>query len=290
MKAIKTYQRWVVCVSFVFCSLSVVADTINLGVNAPRSAVKTMIKWNKLGNYLTSEMGDYVKIVPLNPAITIDAVRDGKVDFMLGNPVVTIMLREQHKGTPFATVKKKHGSQFSGAIISKKGSGIKTAADLKGKKVMSYKKKSAGAYVFQIKHLMERGVSESDFASIEIAKKQDDIVLAVKAGVIDVGFIKSGLLESMAAEGRINLNEFNVIDNQNDSLDLLHSTALYPEWCMTSVTDKGNAKMKKLKAALLKLSNDHAAAKKAKIAGFVELEELDNLADALRSLRMAPYY
>jgi len=248
-----------------------------------------MIQWNKLGNYLTSELGEYVKIVPLTPANTVDAVKQGKVDFMLGNPVITLELKENHKATPFVTINKKYGSFFSGVIIAKAGSGITKSTDLRGKKVMSYKRKSAAAYVFQMKHLKDNGVQESDFASLEIAKKQDDIVLAVKAGVVDVGFVKSGLLESMVAEGRINLAELSIVDSQKDSLALIHSTALYPEWCVSAITKTGNATMSKMKAALLKLGSDHAAAKKAKISGFVDLEELDTLADTLRSLRMSPY-
>jgi len=289
MKIIKGYQQFVLGIAVILYGLSVSAESINVGVQAPRSAVKALAKWGELGNYLKAELGMEVNIVPLNPSVTIDAIKDGSVDFMLANPVITLVLKEKHAATPFATMNKKYGSQFSGVIIAKKGNGIATAADLKGKKVMTYKKKSAAAYVFQVKHLMDNGVTVDDFSSTTIAKKQDDIVLAVKAGLFDAGFVKSGLLESMAAEGKVSLDDFTIIDSQSDSLSLVHSTALYPEWCFSSTTDKGNGLKDKMKAALTKLGAGDAAASKAKIVGFVDVEDLSGLADTLQSLKMAPY-
>ena len=289
MKIIKGCQQIILCITVMLYGVSVSAESINVGVQAPRSAVKALAKWGELGKYLQTELGMDVKIVPLNPAVTVDAVKSGKVDFMLANPVVTLVIKEKNAATPLVTVNKKYGSQFSGVIIAKKGNGIATAVDLKGKKVMTYKKKSAAAYVFQVKHLKDNGVSVEDFGSTKIAKKQDDIVLAVKAGLFDAGFVKSGLLESMAAEGKVSLDDFTIVDNQNDSLSLVHSTALYPEWCFSATTDKGNGMVDKVKAALTKLTAGDAASTKAKIVGFVELEDLTELAGTLKSLKMAPY-
>jgi len=289
MKSNKHCQLFLLVVSFLFSTLSVSAETINIGVQAPRSAVKALTKWGELGKHLGKALGEKVKIVPLNPSVTIAAVENGKVDFILANPAITVAIKQKFGATPFATLNKKHGSLFSGAIISKKGSGITTAADLKGKKVMTYKKKSAAAYVFQVKYLMDKGVSIDDFAATKIAKKQDDIVLAVKAGLFDVGFVKSGLLESMAAEGKIKLDDINIIDQKTDSLSLLHSTALYPQWCFSAVTDKGKNVLKKAQAALIKLASDSPAAKKAKIIGFVPLEDLSVMSQTLKALKMSPY-
>ena len=85
-------------------------------------------------------------------------------------------------------------------ILSKKGSGITKAEDLRGKDIMTYKKASAAAYTFQMFHLKEKGITESNFASSRSSKRHDGIVLAVRAGVVDVGLVKTGLLESMAKE------------------------------------------------------------------------------------------
>ncbi|VAW53523.1 hypothetical protein MNBD_GAMMA07-1439 [hydrothermal vent metagenome] len=289
MKIDKFWQQLILCTSLFLYAFTLSAESFNVGVQAPRSAIKALTKWKELGKYLKSELDADIKIIPLNPSVTIDAVKNGKVDFILANPAITVAIREKYKAKPFATMNKKFGSLFSGVIISKKGSGIKSVADLKGKKVMTYKKKSAAAYVFQVKYLMDKGISVSDFASTKIAKKQDDIVLAVKAGLFDAGFVKSGLLESMAAEGKIKIDDVDIVDKKTDSLSQIHSTALYPQWCFSAVTEKGSNVLDKVKTALIKLSSDSAAAKKAKIVGFVPLEDLSVMAETLKALKMSPY-
>jgi len=257
-------------------SFIVSAETIKIGVQAPRSAIKALIKWGELGNYLKSKLEMDIKIIPLNPSITINAVENKEVDFILANPVITVVIKEKYKATPFTTVNKKYGSFFSGVIISKKGSEISSVADLKGKKVMTYKMKSAAAYVFQMKYLMDNGLSENDFSAMKIAKKQDDIVFAIKAGLFDVGFIKSGLLESMASEGKIKIDDVDIVDKKTDS-------------CFSAVTDKGKAIIDKTKTVLIEMKSDSEAAKKAKIVGFVPLENLSVMVEALKALKISPY-
>lgn len=267
------------------------AAEVKVGVMASRGNLKAIKRWNEMGKYLSSETGTKIKIVPLKPNKTIDAVSAGKVDYMLANPVLTVAMQEKLGTTPMVTMKKKSGAQFAGVIIAKKGSGISRAADLKGKKVMGYKfKRSAAAYVFQVKHLMDAGINaHKDFSIFKEAKGQDDIVLAVKAGAFDAGFIKSGLLEAMAKEGKIKLTDFVIIDQKKDGLTALHSTKLYPQWYMSSTSKADKALSVKIKSALLKLSSDNKASKKAKIVGFVNPLSLDDLKSTLQALKLPPY-
>jgi len=265
---------------------AVYAADINLGVQAPRSTLKAKAKWSELGKYLSAEIGGKVKIVPLKPGATVKAVKSGKVDMMLSNPVIAVLLTKKHGASAVATMKKKSGTQFAGVIITKKGSGITSAAQTKGKKGMAFKfKKSAAAYVFQVKHLMDKGVDpHKDFASFKQAKKQDDIVLAVKAGIIDVGFVKSGLLEAMEKEGKVAVADFDIVDKASDSLKHVHSTALYPQWTMTAGAKADAATVESVKKALLKLTVDSAASKKAGIKGFVAPLDLNGLEATLSAL------
>lgn len=267
------------------------AAEIKVGVMAPRGALKAMKRWGELGNYLSAETGSPVKIVPLKPGETVAAVADGSVDYMLSNPVLAVALKHKLGAETLATMKKKSGVEFAGVIIAKQGNGISKASDLKGKKVMGFKfKRSAAAYVFQVKHLMDQGIDpHKDFAVFKEAKKQDDIVLAVKSGIFDAGFVKSGLLESMEKEGKVSLSDFTIIDKQNDSLPHVHSTRLYPEWCMSASQSAKAEDKAKIKAALLKMDASNPASQKANIIGFVDALSLDALTDTLMSLKIPPF-
>lgn len=265
--------------------------TINVGIQAPRGAIKAMAEWGELGNYLKQALGEDVQIVPLDPAKTVKTFKSGKVDYLLSNPVLALTMIKKGGATTLATLNRKAGSQFGGVIIAKKGSNITKAADLKGKNVLAFKfKKSAAAYVFQVKHLKEKGIDPyKDFASFTQSVSQDNIVLAVKNGLADAGFVKTGLLEAMQREGKIKVSDFEIIDQVKDGFAHVHSTKLYPEWTvvMSGKADPGTSE--KLKNALLKLGSSDAACKKARIAGFVKPVSFDDLDSTLRELKLGPY-
>lgn len=267
------------------------AAEVNVGVMASRGHLKAMKLWSQMGKYLTVETGAKIKIIPLKPNKTINAISAGKVDYMLANPVLTVAMQEKLGTTPMVTMKKKSGAQFAGVIFAKKGSGITKVSHLKGKRVMGFKfKRSAAAYVFQVKYLIDHGINpHKDFAVFKEAKGQDDIILAVKVGTFDAGFIKSGLLESLAKEGKIKLSDFVIIGQKKDGLTAVHTTKLYPQWYMSSTSNANSDMSKKIKSALLKLSKDNKASKKAKIIGFVDPLSLEDLKITLKALRLPPY-
>lgn len=272
------------------CFSGIATAEIVIGVNSPRGELKTMKKWREFGSYLETQVGDKITIKPLLPGKLLDNA--DSVDYLLANPTQSVVLKEMKGAKEIATLNKEDGPQFAGVIVAKKGSGITKGTDLKGKKVMSLKfKVAAGAYVFQTYHLAKQGIDpHKDFASMEAGKKQDDLVLAVKAGVIDAAFIRTGILEAMAKERKIDLGDFVIVDQRTgDGLELLHTTELYPEWYLLQMTKADDSKSSKVKAAALSLTPDSAAAKKAKIRGFVEPVSMENMKSAMKELKIPPF-
>ena len=266
------------------------AADLKMAVNAPRGAVDVQ-KWTALADQLVSTTGKTIELVPSPPSKIDDAIAKGEVDFGLVNPVSAVVVIEKFKAKPMATLKAKGTAFFAGVIIARQGSGITKITDLKGKKGKAYNLgSSAGAYVFQSYHLLQQGFDpHKDFASFKDAAKQDEIVLSVKLGLIDVGFVRSGLLESMVKEEKIKLNEFIIIDQRKDELKLVHSTDLYPEWFLVATAKTDMGLVKKVQDAAMKVKISDAGAKTAEIDGFVEAQNLDGLRKALKALKMAPY-
>lgn len=272
-------------------SMTAVSDPVRFGITSNRGGVDALVKWNDLGALLEKETGKKVELVPLTPQDIESAATSGRVDYVLANPVVSVLLAKKHAWTSIATLDQGGGTQFSGVILSKKGSGIKTAADVKGKNVMAFQvRSSAAAYVFQTKHLLDKGIDvNKDLASLREGKKQDDIVLAVKAGLVDVGFIKSGLLEEMVKEGKVSLDDFEIVDRRNDGFAHIHSTDLYPEWMVNASSKTDAATTDKIKAALLSVTPGSPISEKASVKGFVAPLSLDSLSGTLKALKMAPF-
>jgi ABC-type phosphate/phosphonate transport system substrate-binding protein len=274
-----------------FITVTAAWADIRIGVLAPRGELVTITTWSAFGKYLSQAIGQPVAIRPLGPPKVVPAAKDGAVDFVLSHAGHTITIQEQLGGTALLTLNSKAGSEFAGVIVAKKGSGITHAKDLKGKKVMSLSRSAAGAYAFQVYYLMQQGIDpDKDFSSFKEGKKQDDLVLAVNAGLIDAAFVRTGILEKMSKEGKIRIGDFVVVDQQNnDDLSLVHTTRLYPEWYLTALSGTAPEVVKAVKAAALKLTPNTPAAKTAGIKGFVEPLSLDGMKEALKALKLAPY-
>jgi len=275
----------------VFSPVFGVTDEIKIGVLAPRGELKALSNWSEFGAYMSGALGTPVKIIPLPPPRVLNEAKAGNVDFVLSHPSHTLAIEETLHGKPLATLNKDSGPKFGGVIIAKKGSGIARAEDLRGKNVMSLEfKTAAGAYIFQAFHLKQKGIDVHKDMNLKAGKKQDDLVFAVRAGVIDAAFVRTGLLEAMEKEGKIKMDEFVIVDERKDvGFPFVHSTVLYPEWYLTVVTPSGKKVADKAKVAAVQMKPDMPAAKKAKIVGFVEPVPLGDMKAALKSLKITPY-
>ena len=276
------------------CSLTqyLFAADLKLGVNAPRGDLNAKKNWTELAKYLSGQLGQTVTLVTLHPSKVVSSATEGEVDFILSHASHTINLQERHGSTPIATINGNHGPWFAGVIIAKKESGIRTAEDLRGKKVMSMKfKAAAGAYMFQTYHLLKKGIDpHKDFGSIQWVEKQDDLVLAIKLGLIDAGFVRTGMLESMEKEGRIKMADFVVVDERKgDEMSLVHTTDLYPEWYFSTMSNVSKDTAAKVKAALLEITDTMPAAQAARVRGFVAPLPLDGMRELLKTLNLPPY-
>jgi ABC-type phosphate/phosphonate transport system substrate-binding protein len=268
------------------------AESIKVGVHAPRGELKALTSWGEFGKYLSAEIGQPVEIVPVTPARFVEAMESKKLDFMLENPSHTVTLEERYGGVPLAVINGRYGAYFAGVIVAKKGNGITRSADLKGKNVMSLAPDAggAGAYLFQAYHLKQQGIDVRRDLVLRQGRNQDDSVLAVQAGIMDAAFVRSGTLEAMAKEGKIKMEDFVVVDHRTDDrFSLEHTTALYPEWYFCAGANTSAALRAKVKAALLKMSADAPAAKAAGINGFAAPLPRDALKVAMKSMKVSPY-
>lgn len=276
------------------CGLSLGHTGIKIGVNAHRGPKYVMNRWSALGKYLSQELGAPVTIEPLRVSTLMVEVKEKNIDFIFANPVQTVRLKEHFHAIALVTLNTNAGSQFAGVIVARKDSGIRTSEDLRGKNVMSMRfKVAAGGYIFQTYHLRRKGIDpHKDFASISQARNQVSLVKAIKRGVIDAAFIRSGLLEKLAKAGKITMDDFVVVDYKGPTQDIpfARTTALYPEWYISAMPDTDAALLKRLKAALLRLTSQSQAAQAAKIRGFVDPLPVDGLQQAMRALKVPPYH
>jgi two-component system, sensor histidine kinase and response regulator len=267
---------------------SVVHAEIHFGVNAPRGVNEALTTWGELGKYLSAEVGQPVKIVPLKVMDLVADVVLQDIRFVMVNPVQMVHLQDIFHATPLVSLNSPLGPRFAGVIIAKKGSGITHAEALKGKRVVALGRTAAAAYMLQAYHLLKRGIDvHKDFASFQPAQKQDDLAMLVQKGVADAAFVRSGLLEEMEKEGKLKVADFEIIDQKSgDNFAPVHTTMLYPEWYVAATAKTDAALAQRVKAALLRLTSTTEAARIARINGFVEPLALDEWKAVVAALRV----
>lgn len=284
----RTVMQWMVGMCLVLAAQA--AFGVRLGVLAPRGELEATTRWDALGKYLGEHLGRPVQIVPLAPSRVVSAAQGGEVDLVFSHPGHTLEIEDKLAARPLATLVEREGSQFAGVIVARRGSGIRRAEDLKGKTVLSLSKTAAGAYIFQAYYLLQKGIDvEKDLVRRE-GRQQDDLVLAVRAGLADAAFVRTGVLEAMARDGKIRMDEFVIVDERKtEGFAYAHTTPLYPEWYVSALPHLEAAIADEFKRALIALRPSHPVCQRAGIRGFVEPLPIEGMRQALQALKLPPY-
>ncbi|MEJ6000176.1 phosphate/phosphite/phosphonate ABC transporter substrate-binding protein [Paucibacter soli] len=253
-------------------------------VNAPRLGNKGA-QWEELANHFAAWLGQPVKVVGQPPNRIGRELATGHLDFALVNPVTAVELIQGGTAVPIASLKLNGSTQFAGAIIVHRDSPIQSVHDLRGRQVLAYQERSAGAYLFQMYHLIQSGYDPRVFLGrVRQGINQDIIPILVAEQRVDVGFVRSGILEALQREGRLDTSRIRVLDERRDLLAERHSTDLYPEWILVSASHASQAVLEKLRRAALSVTPEMSAARAAGIDGFVPPLKLDGVERAMRAL------
>src|SRR5258708_23391563 len=131
----------------------------------------------KVTLYIAKDYGDLrtqmeagaVDIGSFSPFAYVDAMRGGKV---------RIIAQSIINGTAY----------YRGIIVARKDSGLKTVADLKGKRFAFVDPKSASGYVYPRAMLIERGLDpKTYFVETTFAGDHNKVITAVLEGRADAG-------------------------------------------------------------------------------------------------------
>ncbi len=270
---------------------------IKIGVLSHRGDQFTLNAWNPTAAYLTNQLPDYdFEIVPLDFDEVDKAVRENQVDFILVNPGIYVNLEYRYRVSRLATMYNLRGKKpykmFGGVIFTRRDrKDIKTLKDLRGKSFMAVDATSLGGFQMAWREMNEIGLNPyDDFSRLEFGGIHDHVVQSVVHGDVDVGTVRTDILERMAASGDINLQDIRIINPQKvEKFPFRLSTRLYPEWPFSKVRQTSDELAKKMALALFSMPKNHPAALAGKYAGWDLPLDYQQVHALFQELKLAPY-
>lgn len=300
-------HRLAACVALLWLMVVValsaaVADTpsetvYQVGITAFRDKTVTTREWQPTMDFLSSKIpGSRFVARPMNLAEFQLALGRKELDFVLTNPEHYIIMESLYGVSRLATlVKSANGklvNQFGGVIFTRSDRpDINRLEDLKGKRVAAVDHSSFAAFLLQYDILKQHGVNlDTDSEVHFLGFPQDLCVTAVLDGKADAGFVRTGVLEAMSAEGKIDLARLRIINpTRFPDFPFLVSTGLYPEWPLAAAPHVKIDIANQVAAALLLMPPDSPAARAARYYRWSTPLEYQRVQNIMRRHRIYPY-
>ncbi|MDY0320088.1 MAG: EAL domain-containing protein [Arcobacteraceae bacterium] len=293
-------MRKIISILFIlFCSFLYANDSIKdykIGVLSFIDKEKTLQQYQATADFLTLSIPNTrFSIVPMFHDELDEAIVNRRVDFVFTNSGDYVI--HQKKGELFriTTVVKNEQdnylSSFGGVIVAlSTRADINTIKDLKNKKIGAAGKYSLGAYQAQAKEMLDNKVSFRESQFIFAGQPQERILSLLFEEKVDVAFLRTGLLESLEKDNKLDITKIKVINQKSDySYPFVLSTKLYPEWPFASLKHIDNLLIKQIATALMSIKHTDKAAVEGEYYGWSTPQDYDVVRDMLYALNLPPY-
>ncbi|NGZ27735.1 MAG: PhnD/SsuA/transferrin family substrate-binding protein [Magnetococcales bacterium] len=290
---------YILAVMWACVAITVQAESpLTLGVLAYRPLPETLTRWQPLAQELSQALNG--RLVQLRVA-GFDEMEKllaaNQLDFVLTNPSHFIQLRNKNtlSGALASMITLEQGvpvSGMGGVILTRADhKEIFKLSDLQGKRIHAVLESSLGGYQAQIMELVRKGLPQPDPDQLSFVRlPHDKVIENVLMGRADVGFVRTGLIESMAAEGRLDPGKIRVINPQElPGFPFAISTQLYPEWPFVALPHASPEVARRVAATLLTIEPHSPAARAAGILGFGIPADYSSVEELARTLRLPPY-
>jgi ABC-type phosphate/phosphonate transport system substrate-binding protein len=270
---------------------------VRIGVLAFRPKPEEAARWQPTADYLSARLpGLRFQVVPLGYADMDRALPEAAVDFVITNPSHYILMSQRHGLSRVATLVERSGhddlSFFGGVVVVRADRyDLRELGDLAHKTIAAPDSKSLGGYQVQAAALREAGVELPSGARLVFTDMPHDrAVEAVLASKADAGFVRTGVLETMIEEGKLDASAVRVLNEQHPPRFALRvSTRLYPEWPFAVMPHVDQATARQVTVALLSMSPESEAATMGRYRGWTIPADYEPVRLLLAALRLPPY-
>lgn len=290
-----------VAVVFVVALAAGIAHAVapaSIGILGFRPAADELQRWQPLIDYLNTKTSGYrFRAEVLGYGALEAAIAGRKVDFVLTNPGHYVRMTHRHgMSSPLATLVPIESGQalsrFGGVVFARADqTALQHLTDLRGRTVAATSKGSLGGFQAQAMTLLGLGIRiPGDARLVETDMPHDNVVAAVLDGRADAGFVRTGVLEAMSREGKLEARRIRVLDAREvPDFPFLLSTNLYPEWPFAAMPGVEDDLARQVTAALLALPHDGTLARRIGVHGFNIPADYEVVRATLEALRLPPF-
>ncbi len=202
MKSI--FARWLLTVLFLSIGGAAFGlppqGKIVIGLTPEQNVLKQTDRFRPLSEYLSQRTGVTVEFTVLSDySHLVDAFAQQNVDGAFFGSFTAVAAMQKLGVVPLARPVNLDGeSTYHSHIYTRKDSGIKNVADMKGARFAFVDKATTAGYVFPMAHLKEHGVSDIDnyFSSYTFEGRHDLALKAVLHKRAEVGACKNTIFDA----------------------------------------------------------------------------------------------
>lgn len=272
--------------------LHFIRHNVTIGVLAKRGVENAVKTWKPLIDYLNNELPRYSITLKSLTFEEIDrAVKESSIDFVLTNSMQYIQLEAKYGSSRLATLindSRQGPISDYGAVIFTHSENryINSLDDLKHKTFAAVNKASFGGWIMAKKALLERGIKEKDFKSLNFLQTHDRVIEAVLNKSVEAGTVRSDTLEALSRDAKIDLTKIKILNQLHyENFPYLVSTELYPEWSFAKIATTNNEIASDILSKLL----DSSRLRSLNLPSWSIPLNYKPIHDLLKTLKLEPY-
>ena len=243
-------------------------EVLRFGLIPTESGTQITDRWQPLFDHIERCLNIKVRAYTASDyAGIIEAMRFKKIEAAYFGPKSYTDAHLRANGWAIAREQKIDGSTgYYGVIITKKGSGLKTIKDIKGKTYAFNDPNSTSGYLVPMTYFLKEAkiIPEEYFSRVIFSGSHEASIMAVKMGKVDAASTNDLDLARQIEAGRISKDDFNIVWKS----DIIPGSPLVVRG------DLSYGFVMKLKKAILTF-NDPEGLRKLQLKGFVETKDSD---------------
>ena len=253
--------------------------------------------------YLSQTVPGYTFVLkPLENQELIDQLQQGQLDFVFLDPALYVQLEAgmgiKRLATAQRLVNDKSCAMLGGTVITlRRRTDIVQLEHLRGKSFMSVRGDTLGAWLAVLREFLDRGFDpQTRCGALQFVGEERAVIDAVAQGTVDAGAVRAGVLETMASEKIVRMDDFQVLyfkgahtANESAGFPFRVSTRLYPEWAFAACPKAPRDLAQQTAAALLTMPAPQPAARGPNPMQWSIPDSYVSVHDCLKDLRRPPY-